>query len=210
MFDKIEDAIEDFRDGRFLIVLDDENRENEGDLVVAAEKITAEKINFMINYARGLVCLPMCEERLEELGIDEMVGKNECPEETAFMVTIDHKDAGTGVSARDRALTIQKAVDKKSKKEDFIRPGHVFPLRAKCGGVLEREGHTEAAVELARLANLFPAGVLCEILNNDGTMARRDDLLKFSKVHGIKIITIEDLKRYILNKKKYEELVLFN
>lgn len=204
MFNSIEEAIEDFKAGKFIVVVDNENRENEGDLVTSAELITAEKINFMTKYARGLICVPICKERLEELKIPQMLENNSCPEETAFTVSVDHVDAGTGISAEDRALTIRKLVDESSKPEDFIRPGHIFPLRAKCNGVLEREGHTEAVSDLAKLAGMYPAGVLCEILNEDGTMARRDDLLKYCKKHNFKIITIDDLKEYILVKEKSE------
>ncbi len=197
MFDSIEEAIADFRRGEFVVVVDDENRENEGDLVVAAEKITPEKINFMTKHARGLVCMPVCKERLEELEIPIMVENTNDKEETAFTVSVDHKTSGTGISAESRANTIRRLVDESARPEDFIRPGHIFPLRAKCDGVLEREGHTEATVDLAKLAGLKPAGVLCEILREDGSMARRDDLVLYARKHGFKIITIEDLKAYI-------------
>lgn len=200
MFNTIEEAIVDIKSGKMVIVLDDENRENEGDLVTAAETITAEKINFMINHGRGLVCVPICKERLDELEIGPMVTKNRNEEEAAFTVSVDHVDAGTGISAEARALTIRKLADKESKKEDFLRPGHIFPLKANCQGVLAREGHTEATVDLVKLAGFYPAGVLCEILKDDGTMARRDDLLEFGKKFGLKVITIENLKKYIKNK----------
>lgn len=204
MFNTIEEAIKDIREGKLIVVLDDEDRENEGDLVTAAETITAEKINFMINYGRGLVCVPICKERLEELEIGPMVTRGRNEEEAAFTVSVDHVDAGTGISAEARALTIRKLVDENAKSEDFLRPGHVFPLKANCQGVLEREGHTEATVDLVKLAGLYPAGVLCEILKDDGTMARRDDLLEFARIHNLKIITIEDLKAYIKEKDTYK------
>lgn len=179
MFSTIESAIEAFGDGEFLIVMDDENRENEGDIMVAAEKVTAEKINFMIQNAKGLICMPMLGARLRELEIAPMVENQTCGG-AAFTVTIDHVDSGTGVSAESRALTIQKVMEDNSIPEDFNRPGHVFPLWACEGGVLEREGHTEASIDLCRLSGLKPAAVLCEIINEDGTMARYEDLKKFA------------------------------
>jgi 3,4-dihydroxy 2-butanone 4-phosphate synthase/GTP cyclohydrolase II len=177
MFDRIEDAIEDIKQGKMIIVVDDENRENEGDLVMAAEKVTGEHINFMIKYGRGLVCVPMTEKRLNELGIYQMVENNTDHKETAFTVSVDYKECTTGISAFERALTVKKLVDDNSKPEDFTKPGHIFPLRAKDGGVLVRAGHTEAAVDLAVLAGLKPAGVICEIIKDDGNMARLPDLL---------------------------------
>ncbi|EGD52052.1 3,4-dihydroxy-2-butanone 4-phosphate synthase [Thermoanaerobacter ethanolicus JW 200] len=196
MFDRIEDAIEDIKQGKMIIVVDNENRENEGDLVMAAEKVTGEHINFMIKYGRGLVCVPMTEKRLDDLGIYQMVENNTDHKETAFTVSVDYKECTTGISAFERALTVNKLVDDNSKPEDFTKPGHIFPLRAKDGGVLVRAGHTEAAVDLAVLAGLKPAGVICEIIKDDGNMARLPDLLEFAKKFGLRIISIEDLIEY--------------
>lgn len=196
MFDRIEDAIEDVKQGKMIIVVDNENRENEGDLVMAAEKVTGEHINFMIKYGRGLVCVPMTEKRLNDLGIYQMVENNTDHKETAFTVSVDYKECTTGISAFERALTVNKLVDDNSKPEDFTKPGHIFPLRAKDGGVLVRAGHTEAAVDLAVLAGLKPAGVICEIIKDDGNMARLPDLLEFAKKFGLRIISIEDLIEY--------------
>lgn len=195
-FSTIEEVIEEMKKGNFVVVLDDEDRENEGDLIIAAEKVTTEKINFMTKYARGLVCMPVEGERLEELNINQMVANNTDNHETAFTVSVDYKDTSTGISAGDRALTIRKILDKDSKAEDFRRPGHIFPLKSRKGGVLKRAGHTEAAVDLAKLAGLFPAGVICEIMNEDGTMARTNDLIKYASKFGFKIITIADLIAY--------------
>ncbi|MCR2043239.1 bifunctional 3,4-dihydroxy-2-butanone-4-phosphate synthase/GTP cyclohydrolase II [Anaerosalibacter massiliensis] len=203
-FNTINEAIEEVRKGSFVVVLDDENRENEGDLIIAAEKVTTEKINFMTKYGRGLVCMPVEGKRLEELNIHQMVAKNTDNHETAFTVSVDHKDTSTGISAGDRALTIKKIIDKNAKGEDFRRPGHVFPLKSRKGGVLKRAGHTEAAVDLAKLAGLFPAGVLCEIMNENGTMARTDDLIKYANKFGFKIITVADLIAY---RRKTEKLI---
>lgn len=199
MFSTIESAIEAFGAGEFLIVMDDEDRENEGDLMIAAEKVTPEKINFMIQHAKGLICMPMLSSRLKELDIAPMIDNQTCGG-AAFTITIDHVDSGTGVSAHARAHTIQKVMDKSSLPEDFNRPGHVFPLWACEGGVLEREGHTEASIDLCRLAGMEPAAVLCEIINEDGTMARLNDLTHFAKNYDIKMIHIQDLKEYILRK----------
>ncbi|MEQ6358279.1 bifunctional 3,4-dihydroxy-2-butanone-4-phosphate synthase/GTP cyclohydrolase II [Thermoanaerobacter thermohydrosulfuricus] len=196
MFDRVEDAIEDIKQGKMIIVVDNENRENEGDLVMAAEKVTGEHINFMIKYGRGLVCVPMTEKRLNDLGIYQMVENNTDHKETAFTVSVDYKECTTGISAFERALTVNKLVDDNSKPEDFTKPGHIFPLRAKDGGVLVRAGHTEAAVDLAVLAGLKPAGVICEIIKDDGNMARLPDLLEFAKKFGLRIISIEDLIEY--------------
>ncbi|SFE06554.1 3,4-dihydroxy-2-butanone 4-phosphate synthase /GTP cyclohydrolase II [Thermoanaerobacter thermohydrosulfuricus] len=196
MFDRVEDAIEDIKQGKMIIVVDDENRENEGDLVMAAEKVTGEHINFMIKYGRGLVCVPMTENRLNDLGIYQMVENNTDHKETAFTVSVDYKECTTGISAFERAMTVKKLVDDNSKPEDFTKPGHIFPLRAKEGGVLVRAGHTEAAVDLAVLAGLKPAGVICEIIKDDGNMARLPDLLEFAKKFGLRIISIEDLIKY--------------
>ena len=195
-FNTIEDAIGDIERGNFVIVIDDEDRENEGDLIVAAEKVTDEKINFMTKYARGLVCMPIAGERLEELNIEQMVSDNTDNHETAFTVSIDYKDTTTGISAGERALTVKKVLDPNVCGEDFRRPGHIFPLKGREGGVLKRAGHTEAAIDLARLAGLYPAGVICEIMNEDGTMARTPQLLEYAKKFDIKIITIADLIAY--------------
>lgn len=195
-FDTIETAIEEIRKGRMVIVIDDEDRENEGDLLMAAELVTPESINFMAKYGRGLICTPITQLRAKELGINIMVEKNTEQMKTAFTITVDHKKSTTGISAFERANTIKEITNPASKPEDFVRPGHVFPLIAKDGGVLQRSGHTEAAVDLARLAGRFPAGVICEIMNEDGTMARTPNLLEFAKTHGLKIITIADLIRY--------------
>lgn len=204
MFDTIEAAIEDIRNGKMVIVVDNENRENEGDLVMAGEMVTGEAINFMASHAKGLVCMPVCEERLEELAIGQMVCNNTDPYETAFTVSIDHIETTTGISAYERAHTILKVMDPKSKPEDFKRPGHIFPLRAKKNGVLERLGHTEASVDLARLAGLYPCAAICEIMKDDGTMARVPDLLKFKEKHGLKLIKIDDLIEY---RKRQDKLV---
>ncbi len=202
----IDDAIKDLKLGKTLIVTDDEDRENEGDLICAAQTITPETINFMAKHARGLICMPMTEDRLNELNITLMVQNNTDRHETAFTVSIDAKEGTTtGISAHDRATTIKKAIDSKAKPTDFSRPGHIFPLRAVSGGVLTRAGHTEAAVDLARIAGLYPAGVICEIMNDDGTMARTPELFTFAKKHNLKIITIKDLIRY---RKKNEKQVM--
>lgn len=203
-FAKIEDAIEDIKAGKMIIVVDDEDRENEGDLLMAAEKATPEAINFMATYGRGLICTPMTAERLDELEIEQMVQHNTDSHHTAFTISVDAKETTTGISAHERALTIQKLIDSKVKPTDFKRPGHIFPLRAKEGGVLVRAGHTEAAVDLARLAGLNPAGVICEIMSDDGTMARIPQLIPFAQKHGLKIITIADFINY---RRKTEKLV---
>ena len=206
-FNSVEEAIKDIKDGKIVIVVDNPNRENEGDLLMAADKVTGESINFMAKYGRGLICMPIEEKRLNELKIGKMVEKNTDNHETAFTVAIDHVDTTTGISSFERALTIQKVLDNNCKAEDFRRPGHVFPLIAKEGGVLKRCGHTEAAVDLAKLAGLKPAGVICEIMNDDGTMARTPELMEFAKVHNLKIITIEDLVAYRREKEKKEARV---
>lgn len=200
----IEEALTDIRVGRMVIVVDDEDRENEGDLILAAEKVTPEAINFMATYGRGLICLPLTGERLAALEIHPMVAVNTDSHETAFMVSVDAKETTTGISAFERAFTIKKILAPETKPHDLRRPGHVFPLRAKEGGVLRRAGHTEAAVDLARLAGLTPAGVICEIMNNDGTMARLPQLIAFAQKHGLKIITIADLIKY---RRRTEHLV---
>lgn len=202
-FNKIEEAIEDIKNGKIVVVIDDEDRENEGDLIVAAERVTPEAINFMAKYGRGLICMPIVEERLKELDIYPMVEKNTDSHKTAFTVSIDAKETTTGISAYERALTIKKVLDPESKPEDFNRPGHIFPLEAKKGGVLKRTGHTEASVDLAHLAGLYPAGVICEIMNEDGTMARTPELMEFCKEHNLKIITIADLVAYRRKSEKY-------
>ena len=194
----IEEAIEDIKQGKIVIVVDDENRENEGDFIAAAEKVTPEMINFMTQHGRGLLCAPLLEKRCKELGLDMMVENNTVLHHTQFTVSIDLKGEGctTGISVFDRAKTIKALVKPQTKPEDFGRPGHIFPLRAKEGGVLRRTGHTEAAVDLARLAGLEPAGILIEILNEDGSMARLPQLVKVAEKHNLKIISIEDLVAY--------------
>src|SRR6056297_1100599 len=204
--DKIEAAIEDIKAGKMVVVVDDEDRENEGDLLMAAEKVDREAINFMITEARGLVCTPVEKEVSKRLDLEMMVEKNTESHGTAFTVSVDHKDVTTGISAQERALTIQKLVDSDSKAKDFMRPGHIFPLVAKKGGVLRRAGHTEAAVDLARLAGLKPAGVICEIIKEDGEMGRLPYLEKFAKKHDLKLISIEDLIKYRKEKDKLIEL----
>ncbi len=190
----IEDAVQDIRDGKMVIVVDEEDRENEGDLTMAAEKVTAEAINFMTMHGRGLVCLPLTGERLDHLQIPLMSPENHSPHATAFCVSIEaQRDVTTGISAADRATTILAAIDPGSDPSDIIMPGHIFPLRSCPGGVLQRAGQTEAAVDLARIAGLQPAGVICEIMNDDGSMARLPQLQEFSRQHGIKIVSIVDL-----------------
>ncbi|MDP7244700.1 MAG: 3,4-dihydroxy-2-butanone-4-phosphate synthase [Flavobacteriales bacterium] len=199
-FSKIKDVINDIKRGKFVIVVDDENRENEGDLVLAASKVTANKINYMIKYARGLVCMPIIRERLEQLGIPAMVNHKEI-NRCMFSIPIDYKNGTTtGISPADRAATISALVNENTKNEDFAKPGHLFPIIYKDGGVLVREGHTEASVDLARLAGLYPAAVICEVINDDGSMAKLPDLIEFSKKHNnMKIVTIKDLVDYIKN-----------
>jgi len=194
----ITEAIEDIRNGKVIIVVDDENRENEGDFVAAAEKVTPEMINFMATHGRGLICAPITEKRSKELQLGMMVNNNTDPLETAFTISIDLKGKGvtTGISASDRALTIKAIIDPETKPFDLARPGHIFPLKAKEGGVLRRTGHTEAAIDFARLAGFDPAGVIVEIMNEDGTMARLPQLLKVAKKFDLKIVSIEDLVAY--------------
>ncbi len=206
-FNTIEEAIEDFRQGKMVVVVDDEDRENEGDLVMAAEKVTPEAINFMVTHARGLVCVPITGRRAEELDLDPMVTNNTDPHATAFTVSVDAVGTTTGISAHERAYTVRKIIDPETKPDDLRRPGHVFPLRAKEGGVLRRAGHTEAAVDLAKLAGLYPAGVICEVMKEDGTMARVPELMEFVREHGLKIITIADLIRYRRCTEKLVRLV---
>ncbi len=196
MLDNIKDAIEDIKQGKMIIVVDDEDRENEGDIVMAADMVSYDAINFMATHARGLTCIPMDRVRAKELKLDQMVGNNTDPHGTAFTVSVDSKDTTTGISIRDRVQTIKDLSDRNKGAEDFNRPGHLFPLVAKDGGVLIRNGHTEASVDFARLAGLKPMGVICEILKDDGTMARLDDLKIFAKKHNLKLVSIEDLIKY--------------
>jgi 3,4-dihydroxy 2-butanone 4-phosphate synthase/GTP cyclohydrolase II len=201
-FASIEDAAADIRDGRMIIIVDDEDRENEGDLVCAAEKITPEIINFMATHARGLICMPLTEERCDELHLTMQVADNTSFLGTAFTVSIEaRKGVTTGISASDRATTILTAVDPKTRPQDLARPGHIFPLRARAGGVLMRAGQTEASVDIARIAGLYPAGVVCEIMNADGTMARLPELEVFALEHNLKIISVADLVRYRIRKE---------
>jgi 3,4-dihydroxy 2-butanone 4-phosphate synthase/GTP cyclohydrolase II len=204
-FDTIDDAIADIRAGRTVIVCDGEDRENEGDLVMAAQFATPESVNFMAKEARGLICLALSTERCDELGLSPMTRRNQSLHETAFTVSIEARHGvTTGISAHDRARTIQTAIDPASTAEDLVQPGHIFPLRARSGGVLERSGHTEAAVDLARLAGVSPAGVICEILNDDGTMARVGDLIPYAARHGLRMITVAEL---IAHRRQSESLV---
>ncbi|MBI4497995.1 MAG: bifunctional 3,4-dihydroxy-2-butanone-4-phosphate synthase/GTP cyclohydrolase II [Chloroflexi bacterium] len=201
----IPEAVEDIKAGKLVIVVDDEGRENEGDLVMAAEKVTPEAVNFMARYARGLICMPLLGERLDQLGIPLMVTRNTSRYATAFTISVEARHGTTtGISAYDRAATVKALIDPATRPDDLIMPGHMFPLRARDGGVLVRAGHTEAAVDLARLAGLYPAGVLCEIMNDDGTMARLPELEQFAAEHGIKIISIADLIAY---RRRHERLV---
>ena len=200
----IEEVIEDLKAGKPVIIVDDESRENEGDLVIAAEFATRETINFIIKEARGLLCTPMLEADLLRLGISQMVEKNTDNHETAFTVSVDHMDTTTGISPEERAITMQKLIDPNAKPEDFRRPGHVFPLRYKEGGVLVRQGHTEASIDLCKLAGLYPAAAICEITNDDGYMSRMDDLIAFSKKHDLKIASVEALVEY---RKRHDKLV---
>ncbi|HEY2160004.1 MAG TPA: bifunctional 3,4-dihydroxy-2-butanone-4-phosphate synthase/GTP cyclohydrolase II [Solirubrobacteraceae bacterium] len=206
-FATIDEAIEEIRQGKMVVVVDDENRENEGDLTMAAQFVTPEAVNFMAKYGRGLICLALSPERCDELGLDLMAAKNESAFETAFTVSIEaHSRHGvtTGISAADRARTIQVAIDPNSSPRDLVQPGHVFPLKAKDGGVLERVGQTEAAVDLSKLAGLIPAGVICEIMNDDGSMARVPDLVSYCERHGLKMVTVADLVAY---RRQHDKLV---
>ena len=200
----VDDAISRIRRGEILIVVDDEDRENEGDLTMAAARVTPEAINFMICHGRGLVCVPADAKRLDELHLEPMVAQNTSSHETAFTVSIDHRSVTTGISAHERAVTVQKILDPTCKPSDFIRPGHVFPLRAKEGGVLRRAGHTEAAVDLARMAGLPPIAVICEVLNEDGTTARLAQLESFAAEHGLAIVSIAQIIEY---RRRAEKLV---
>ena len=209
IFSSIEEAIEDVKKGIPVIVVDDENRENEGDIVVASEKVNPEIINFMAKEARGLICVALLPERINQLQLPPMVQDNSALHGTDFTVSVDAAyGVTTGISAYDRAFTIKLLIDKNSKPSDFARPGHVFPIRAKEGGVLQRAGHTEAAVDLARIAGLYPSGVICEIMKDDGTMARLPDLIEFAKKHNFKIITIKDLIEYRRKREKLVERVV--
>src|ERR687889_2140953 len=201
-FASIEEAAADIRDGRMVIIVDDEDRENEGDLVCAAELITPELVNFMVTHARGLICVPLTEERCDELHLTMQVADNTSFLGTAFTVSVEaRRGVTTGISAADRATTILTAVDPKTRPQDLARPGHVFPLRAKRGGVLMRPGQTEASVDMARIAGLQPAAVICEIMNPDGTMARLPQLEEFARLHDLKIISVADLVRYRIRKE---------
>jgi 3,4-dihydroxy 2-butanone 4-phosphate synthase / GTP cyclohydrolase II len=202
-FASIEEAIEEIRQGRMLVVVDDEDRENEGDLLMAADKATPEAVNFMAKHGRGIICMPMLADRLEALHISMMVQDNTAPLATAFTVSVDaRRGVGTGTSAYDRAVTIRTLIDPATRPEDLTRPGHIFPLRAMPGGVLRRAGHTEAAVDLARLAGRVPAGVICEVLDEGGGMARVPELLALARQHGLKCVTIKDLIEYRIQKEK--------
>lgn len=203
-FNTIDEAIEDIKAGKMIVVVDDEDRENEGDLILAAEKVTPEAINFMATNARGLICVPMTGERLDELNLPAMVTQNTDSHETAFTVSVDGKEATTGISAFERAMTVKTLINDNSKPADLKHPGHIFPLRARKGGVLRRAGHTETAVDLARLAGLYPAGVICEIMKEDGTMARVPQLMEFAQEFGLKIITVAELIQY---RRRTEKLI---
>jgi 3,4-dihydroxy 2-butanone 4-phosphate synthase/GTP cyclohydrolase II len=203
-FDDIEEAIRDIKKGKFVILVDDEDRENEGDLVIAAEKVTPQTINFMARHARGLICLALTPERVEELHLPQQAVENTAAFGTAFTVSIDaRKDITTGISAADRATTIHVAIDPKSKPTDLARPGHIFPLKAVQGGVLRRAGQTEGSVDLARLAGLRPAGVICEIMNEDGTMARVSELARFAKAHKLRMVTVKALIEYRMRRETF-------
>ncbi len=201
-FDSIEEAIQDLKSGKMVIVVDDEDRENEGDLIALADKVTPETINFMIKEARGLVCVPITEERAQELNLPPMVSHNTDYHGTNFTVSIDHISTTTGISAYERARTVQAIIDPSARAQEFRRPGHIFPLVAKKGGVLRRAGHTEAAIDLAKMCGASPAAVICEIIKEDGTMARLDDLRVFASKHGLKLISIRDMIRYRNEKEK--------
>ncbi len=203
-FHSIEEAVEDIKQGKIIIVVDDEDRENEGDLLMAAEKVTPESINFMASHGKGMICAPLTEERARQLELNLMVERNTENMKTAFTVTVDHKSSTTGISAFERANTIRELVNPASESNDFVRPGHIFPLIAREGGVLSRSGHTEAAVELARMAGLRPAGAICEVMSDDGTMARVPELMEFARKYDLKIITVADLIKY---RRKNDKLV---
>lgn len=201
MLHTIEEALQDLKEGKTIIVVDDENRENEGDLVSLAEFATPENINFMAAYGRGLICTPISQGLAQKLELHAMVENNTDNHQTAFTVSIDHVETTTGISAYERSFTILQMINENAKPQHFRRPGHVFPLVAKENGVLERRGHTEAAVDLAKACGSYPAGVICEIMGDDGNMLRLDGLLEFAKVHNLKIVSIEDLVKYRLSEK---------
>src|ERR1700739_2704996 len=207
-FATVEEAVEDIRQGRMIVLVDDEDRENEGDLTMAAEKITPEAINFMAKYGRGLICMPLTEERCDELHLPLMSPINTSVHGTAFTAAIDARGGvTTGISASDRAVTILTAIDPKTKPQDLARPGHVFPLRARKGGVLVRAGQTEGSVDLARLAGMVPAGIICEIMKDDGSMARVPDLIEFCREHNMKMLTVAELIRYRMADGRYVDRV---
>ncbi|MGI6727572.1 MAG: bifunctional 3,4-dihydroxy-2-butanone-4-phosphate synthase/GTP cyclohydrolase II [Anaerovoracaceae bacterium] len=203
-FNTVEEALEDLRKGKIIVVTDDPDRENEGDLICAAEFATQEAVNFMATYAKGLICMPMSKEYVKKLGLSQMVINNTDNHCTAFTESIDHVDTTTGISAAERSITAMKCVEEDARPQDFRRPGHMFPLEAKAGGVLERNGHTEATVDLMRLAGLHQVGLCCEIMGDDGTMLRKKELIAFSEKHGLKFITIKDLQAY---RKKYDKFM---
>ena len=208
-FSSIEDAMEDVRQGKMIVIVDDEDRENEGDLMIASEKVTPEAINFMAKYGRGLICLALTEERTRELGLSMMVEDNESAFETPFTVSIDAREGiTTGISANDRSITVQTAINSQTGKSDLVKPGHIFPLRARTGGVLVRMGQTEASVDIARMAGLYPSGVICEIMDDDGTMARLPSLIGFIREHGLRMITTKDLAEYRLQQETLVEEVV--
>jgi len=208
-FSSVEDAMEDIRQGKMIIIIDDEDRENEGDLMIASEKVTPEAINFMAKYGRGLICLALTEERTRELGLSMMVEDNESAFETPFTISIDAREGiTTGISASDRSMTIQTAINSQAGKSDLVKPGHIFPLRARAGGVLVRMGQTEASVDIARMSGLYPSGVICEIMDDDGTMARLPSLIEFTREHGLKMITTKDLAEYRLQQETLVEEVV--
>ncbi len=209
IFSSVEDAMEDLRQGKMIVIVDDEDRENEGDLMIASDKVTPEAINFMAKYGRGLICLALTEERTSELGLSMMVENNQSLFETPFTISIDaSKGVTTGISASDRARTILTAIDPTTKPHDLVKPGHIFPLRARDGGVLVRMGQTEASVDIARLAGLYPSGVICEIMDDDGTMARLPSLTEFVRLHDLKMITTKDLAEYRLQMETLVEEVV--
>ena len=209
MFSSIEETLEDVRRGKMIVIVDDEDRENEGDLMIASEKVTSDAINFMARFGRGLVCVALTEERTRELGLSMMVEDNQSPFETPFTISIDARNGvTTGISAADRARTIRVAIDPETKPGDLVKPGHIFPLRARNGGVLVRMGQTEASVDMARLAGLNPSGVICEIMDDDGTMARLPSLTEFAREHGLKMITTKDLAEYRLQRETLVEEVV--
>lgn len=206
-FNTIEEAVEDLRQGKVIVVVDDPDRENEGDVVCAARYATAENVNFMASYAKGLICMPMSRELTKKLALSQMVTDNTDNHCTAFTVSIDHVSTGTGISAAERSVTAVKCTCPDARPEDFRRPGHMFPLEARPGGVLERKGHTEATVDLMKIAGLGECGLCCEIMNDDGTMMRTSGLLEFARIHGLKIITVESIVRYRMHKEKWMERV---